>query len=267
MIRNISSGVHLHFLSIPMKEKLKILSLNIDSISFKDLIDKVLHLGLSNTPSYVCFANVHMIIEAYRDTAFLRQVNNATLVAADGQPVAAASKWLHGKKQERIAGPDFLPQILHEADNISGNVYLYGSTNETLDALKKIIHQKYPSVNVVGAFSPPFRQLTEEEQQKYIDDINASGAHFVMVSLGCPKQEKWMADHSHKINAVLLGIGGAFRITAGLQKRSAKWMQTWGLEWLHRLFQEPARLFKRYFRTNTHFIWLLGKEMSKKIFV
>lgn len=249
-----------------MNEKLKIISLNIDHISFNECINEVMQLGLSHTPSYVCFANAHMIIEAYRDSNFLNQVNNATIVTADGKPVAAACKWLYGKKQERIAGMDFLPAILHEADKVSASVYLYGSTDEILNALKSQIHKQYPSVNVVGAFSPPFRQLTDDEQQEHIDDINSSGAHLVMVSLGCPKQEKWMADHSHKINATLLGLGGAFAVTAGIQKRSARWMQKSGLEWLHRLSQEPARLFKRYFITNTLFIWLLGREMSKKLF-
>ena len=240
--------------------------MNVDHISFTECMNRVKQLGLKHTPSYICFANVHMIIEAYRDISFQHKVNNATMVVADGKPVAAACKWLYAKNQERIAGMDFLPGILAEADKLSANIFLYGSTDKILNALKKKINEKYPSVNIVGSVSPPFRKLTGEEQQKHIDAINASGAHFVMVSLGCPKQEIWMADNFHRINAVLLGVGGAFPVTAGIQKRSAKWMQTWGLEWLYRLTQEPARLFKRYFITNTLFIWLLGREMSKKIF-
>lgn len=170
------------------------------------------------------------------------------------------------KKTGKDLGNGFFPKILREADKVSGKVYLYGGTDEILDALKEVIRKQFPSVIVVGAVSPPFRKLTDDEQQKYIDDMNASGAHLVMVALGCPKQEKWMAIHSHKINAVCLGVGGAFAVTAGLQKRSAKWMQDWGLEWLHRLSQEPGRLYKRYFITNSLFIWLLAKEMSKKMF-
>ena len=119
---------------------------------------------------------------------------------------------------------------------------------------------------MVGAIAPPFRPLAEEELSTHIGQINRSGAHLVLVSLGCPKQEKWMSAHSGKINAVLLGVGGAFAVTAGLQKRSPVWMQKLGLEWLHRLLQEPSRLFKRYFITNTKFIFLLLKEIIKRKF-
>lgn len=249
-----------------MREKLKIISLSVDHISFKGSIDKVMHWGLTHTPAYVCFANVHMTIEAYRDTSFLQKLNNATLVVADGKPVATACNWLYGKKQERIAGMDFLPKVLEESNRVSAKVFLYGSTDKILNALRENIQKRYHLVKVVGSISPPFRPLTNEEHQKNIDEMNASGAHIVMVALGCPKQENWMADNYKKINAVLLGIGGAFAVTAGLQKRSSKWMQQWSLEWFHRLLQEPGRLFKRYFISNTLFIWLLGKEITKRLF-
>ncbi|HEY4149909.1 MAG TPA: WecB/TagA/CpsF family glycosyltransferase [Chitinophagaceae bacterium] len=242
-----------------MSERLKIISLSIDPISFEESVQKVLQLGLARQPSYVCFANVHMTIEAYRDPQFLQQLNNATLVLADGKPLAVACKWLHHQKQERIAGMDFMPAILEAAGKSDTRVFLFGSTDKTLDALKKKIKEKYPSVVIAGAVSPPFRPLTEAEQQTYIQAINDSGASIVLVSLGCPKQEKWMAAHYKSINAVLLGIGGAFTVTAGLQKRCPKWMQDSGLEWLFRLIQEPRRMFRRYLYTNSLFLILLLK--------
>jgi N-acetylglucosaminyldiphosphoundecaprenol N-acetyl-beta-D-mannosaminyltransferase len=135
-----------------------------------------------------------------------------------------------------------------------------------LDALQEKIRLDYKDVELAGAITPPFRTLSNEEVVAHIDQINQSDAHLVLVSLGCPKQEKWMSAHSQKINAALLGVGGAFAVTAGLQKRSPAWMQRAGLEWLHRLAQEPGRLFKRYFITNTHFIFLLSKEIIKRKF-
>lgn len=247
-----------------MLEKFRIISLNIDHVSFKESLDHVMRWGLSHTPSYVCFANVHMTIEAHHDDAFQQKVNNASLVLADGKPVAVAGKLLYGKKQERIAGMDFMPAILTKANEQKASVFLYGSTPEVLDALQNKISSDYKNIQLAGAIAPPFRPLSDEELQQHISQINNSGAHMVMVSLGCPKQEKWMSAHTNKINAVLLGVGGAFAVTAGLQKRSPVWMQRLGLEWLHRLLQEPARLFKRYFVTNTTFIFLLMKELVKR---
>ena len=249
-----------------MHDKLHIISLNIDHVSFSQSLDQVMRWGLSHTPSYVCFANVHMTIEAHKDAAFRQNVNHANLILADGKPVAVASRLLYGKKQERIAGMDFTPAILEKANEHHARVFLYGSTTQVLDALQEKISTQYKNVELAGAIAPPFRALTTEELQAHIQQINQSGAHVVLVSLGCPKQEKWMAAHSAKINAVLLGVGGAFAVTAGLQKRSPAWMQRSGLEWLHRLSQEPGRLFKRYFVTNTSFLFLLSKALIKQRF-
>jgi N-acetylglucosaminyldiphosphoundecaprenol N-acetyl-beta-D-mannosaminyltransferase len=247
-----------------MIEKLKILSLSINHLGFEDAMQKVLQWGALHTSSYVCFANVHMVIEAYKDVAFLQQLNNASLVVADGKPVAAACKWLYGRKQERIAGMDFMPRILEAAGRQGLSVFLYGSSEDMLEALKKTVAEQYPGCRIAGAVSPPFRVPTAAEREADVKAVNQSGAHIVMVSLGCPKQEKWMASNYKDINAVLLGLGGAFAVTAGKQKRSPKWMQRAGLEWLHRLWQDPRRLFKRYFVTNSLFIWLLAKAMLKK---
>ena len=249
-----------------MFERFRIISLNIDRVSFSESLEKVMRWGLDHRPAYVCFANVHMTIEAHQDAYFQENINQANLVLADGKPVAVASRLLYGKKQERIAGMDFMPAVLERANDQNARIFLYGSTPNVLDALQQKIKTDYKNVEVVGAIAPPFRPLDEAELSTHIGEINRSGAHLVLVSLGCPKQEKWMSAHSEKINAVLLGVGGAFAVTAGLQKRSPVWMQKLGLEWLHRLLQEPTRLFRRYFITNTKFIFLLMKEIIKRKF-
>lgn len=249
-----------------MHDKFHIISLNIDHVSFTESLDQVMRWALSRTPAYVCFANVHMTMEAHKDANFQQNVNHASLVLADGKPVAVAGKLLYGKKQERIAGMDFMPAVLEKANENRAKVFLYGSTQQTLDALRQKINTNYKNVELAGAIAPPFRALSQEELTADIHEINQSGANLVLVSLGCPKQEKWMAATSARINAVLLGVGGAFAVTAGLQKRSPAWMQRSGLEWLHRLLQEPGRLFKRYFVTNTSFLFLLSKALIKQKF-
>ncbi len=246
-----------------MKESLKIISLGINPIGFEESLDEVMRLGLSQEPSWVAFANVHMTMEAYKDPVFRAQLANADLVLADGRPIAAACHWLYGRRQERIAGMDFMPRILEKANQWQASVFLYGATAGVLATLEKKIGNAYPKVKLAGTIAPPFRKLTEAELQDHIAAINHSNTNIVLVALGCPKQEKWMAENHAKINAVLLGVGGAFAVMAGMQKRSPQWMQRSGLEWMYRLFQEPGRLFSRYLSTNTQFIWLMGKELLK----
>lgn len=246
-----------------MNEPFNILGLGIDHIGFHQAMQKVKALGLARISSYVCFANVHMVIEAYKHRKFARQVNSATLVLADGQPLVKLGKVIYHKTQERIAGMEFMPRLLESINSKEFKIFLYGSCESVLKALQDKISQKFKSVKIVGAISPPFRKLSEQELAKHIDEINNSGAHIVFVSLGCPQQEKWMYENYKKIHAVLLGVGGAFSVMAEMQKRAPEWMQENSLEWLFRLVREPRRLFKRYLLTNTLFIWLISKELIK----
>lgn len=246
-----------------MNEPLNILGLEVDHLSFQQAIQKVKELGFARMSSYVCFANVHMVIEAYRNKNFAKQVNAATLVLADGQPLTKLSRILYRKTQERIPGMDFMPKLLEAINSENFKIFLYGSNEKVLDALQLKIKQKYKLVEIAGAISPPFRKLSGIELNDHVNTINSSGAHIVFVSLGCPQQEKWMFENHKKIGAVMLGVGGAFSVTAEIHKRAPLWMQENSLEWLFRLLCEPRRLFKRYFLTNAMFIWLMSKELIK----
>jgi len=249
-----------------MFEKLKIISLGVNHINFSESLELVTEWALKKRASYVCFANVHMIIEAYKDSSFLEKLNNADLVLADGKPVAIACKILRHKKQERISGMDFTPRLLDIANEKKLSIFIYGSTHDVINAARVKIISLYPDTYFAGAISPPFRQLTAEEIENDIEKINQSGAHLVLIALGCPKQEKWMSENSGKINSVLLGIGGALPVIAGTQKRAPEWMQNLALEWLYRLIQQPGRLFKRYVYTNSYFLFLLARDWIKTLF-
>lgn len=249
-----------------MRERLQIITLNVDHISFHDGLNKVIDLAIHRTPSYVCFGSVHMTIEAKKNKAFKEKVNAADILFTDGKPIALACKLLHYKKQERICGPDFTPAILEKANEKKLSIFIYGSTEKVIAATKDKISKDYPAVHFAGAISPPFRKLTDDEIKIDIETINSSGAHLVFVALGCPKQEEWAASSSHKINAVVLAVGAAIPFLAGSEKRAPAWMQNVSLEWLYRLIQEPKRLFKRYFYTNSYFMLLLGREWIKSLF-
>jgi len=123
-----------------------------------------------------------------------------------------------------------------------------------LELLQQRLKAAFPGLLIAGAYSPPFRLATAEEDEADVTRINSSGAGTIWVSLGCPKQEQWMAAHRGRVNAVMIGVGAAFDYHAGTIKRAPKWMQNAGLEWLHRLCSEPRRLWKRYLVTNTIFL-------------
>ena len=152
-------------------------------------------------------------------------------------------------------------RYLGVAEQLGQSVFFYGSSNDTLDRLMVRIKAAFPRLKIVGLESPPFRELTAEEDQAYVTQINQSGAHVVFVGLGCPKQEAWIANHRGRIKAVMLGVGAAFDYHAGTIQRAPVWMQKLGLEWLHRLASEPRRLARRYAVTNSVFVYRMVKSM------
>jgi len=244
--------------------KKRVISIDVSTGPYKSFIERIVALARIRLSSYVCVANVHMVVEAHADARYAAIVNSADLVTPDGMPLARALTMLHGIRQERVAGMDLLPDLLCAA-NLNGlSVFLYGSTDAVLDAMLRRIGREFSQLRICGAYSPPFRPITPEEACEDISRINASGAHIVLVALGCPKQERWMAANRGSVNAVMVGIGGAFPVYAGLQSRAPLFMQRHSLEWLYRLCQEPRRLFKRYLVTNSIFLWLLGKEFFVK---
>jgi len=156
--------------------------------------------------------------------------------------------------QTRVSGPDLMLAYCEDAARSQEPIYLFGSTPATLDALQRMLQGRWPTLRIAGAESPPFRPLTPAEDAAAVSRINASGAGTVWVSLGCPKQELWMAAHRGQVNAVMVGVGAAFDFHAGVVARAPAWMREHGLEWLHRLASEPRRLWRRYLGTNTAFI-------------
>ncbi len=231
--------------------------------SYLTLLQKVILMAKNGYSSNVCIANVHMLVEAYQNKSFRTDINKAEMITADGKPLTWALRLLYGIRQERVAGMDLLPDLLAEAANNQLPVYFYGGTVALLEKTKEYLSLHYPDLIIAGMTSPPFRELSSDEEEQAIKDINSSGARMVFVILGCPKQEKWMAKMKQKINSVMIGIGGALPVLLGIQKRAPKWMQSSGLEWLFRLYQEPRRLFRRYAYTNTVFIFLLMKEFLR----
>lgn len=238
-----------------------VLGARIDAVSWDEAIERILAWADRHAHRYVCICNVHSVVTTVSDTAFNLAVNNADLSTPDGAPVAWALRRFGFFSQERINGPDLMWRYLRVAEQLDHSVYFYGSTDATLARLRLAVAAQFPRLRIAGSHSPAFHARTCQEDQSEVDAINQSGANVVFVGLGCPKQEKWMAAHCGRIDAVMIGVGAAFDYHSGTVKRAPLWFQRHGLEWLYRLGSEPRRLFMRYLVTNTHFIFAIAKQL------
>lgn len=244
--------------------KKRTLGVDLSTGTFAEHVERFAEFGADRRSSYVCCVNAHMCVEAHNDPAFAAVVNNADFATADGMPMLNKLNSTHGLKQERVAGNDIMPALMAEAERQGLGVFLYGGKQDVLDVIIAKAAKERPKLRISGAESPPFRPLTDQEIDHTAERINSSGAHIVFVSLGCPKQEKWMAAMKGKINAIMLGMGGAFLLYAGVDSRAPKWMRDLSLEWAYRFALEPRRLWKRYLVTNTTFLWLSATERFRK---
>ena len=231
-----------------------VLGVQIDALSWEKALDCLLAWARSRASRYVCICNVHVVVTASRDSSYRQVIDSADMATPDGAPVAWMLRRLGFSGQTRINGPDLMLALCERCAVVGVPVYFFGSTEPTLAAMASRLRAQYDSLKIGGLESPPFRSLTREEDEQTIARINASGAGIVFVGLGCPKQERWMAEHRGKLDAVMVGVGAAFDFHAGTVQRAPTWMREHGLEWLHRLLSEPRRLWKRYLVTNSLFI-------------
>jgi len=211
---------------------------------------------------YIVSTNANNIINAVEDTKYSKVMLNAFLSLPDGVPFL----WFGRKKGFNLpnrCGIQEIMESIYELSNQDNHYrhYFYGNTEHVLNEMKINLVQKYPNLNIVGAYSPPFRALSKEEDEKIINDINNASPDFLWVSLGCPKQEEWMYDHRKVLNPMIAsGAGAVFNFLAGETKRAPRWIQYLGLEWLYRLFLNPKKLWRRYLVKYPKFIYLFCKH-------
>ena len=214
--------------------------------------------------AYVTAAAVHLVMVAREDLETFAAVTDPhALAVPDGQPLVWALRALGHRRASRVYGPDLMARYIERSVRTGTRHYLYGGRNQgALVQLVGELRRRYPGIRIVGGYSPPFRELSENEEQWVVDDINRSKADVVWVGTGQPKQEKWMAAMRERLEPpLLIGVGAAFDFHAGLIPQAPSWMQAVGLEWVYRLAQEPRRLWRRYARYNPLFITAFARQL------
>lgn len=238
----------------------RILGVNVAVTNIADTVDLILSRIDEIKGSFICLSNVHTTVMSEEDEEYREIQNAAFLALPDGSPLALVQRLRGYKDAEPVPGPDLMPALWKATEECGLSHYFYGSTQETIEALEKNLRLKYPKMKIAGMESPPFRPLTDKEDEEAVNRINGSGADFVWVGLGAPKQERWMYEHQGRIHALMLGVGAGFDFHAGTVKRAPGWMRSHYLEWLFRLMQDPKRLWKRYIGSNGKFVLLSIKD-------
>ena len=236
--------------------KANILGVKVSAINMTNAVETLDRWIASHEQHYVCITGVHGVMESQQDLALKDIHNNAGLVTPDGMPLVWLSRWMGFSNVERVYGPDLLLKVCQHSVSRGYRHFFYGGSKGVADRLANRLTDRFPGLNIVGTYSPPFRDLSPQEDERIITMINEKHPHFVWVGMSTPKQERWMATHQGKISAAaMIGVGAAFDFHAGVKTQAPKWMQRSGFEWLFRLMTEPRRLWKRYLSNNPKFIY------------
>ena len=236
-----------------------IFSINFNLLTMQELISIVDQAIKDNRKLNIVVVNVAVLVMCQKDKDFLNTINNADIVTVDGMPVMWSLKLLGYNIKEKLSGPDVFRALLLLASREKYSVYFFGAKINILEKMISNLKKLFPLLKISG-YRDGYFNISEEN--KIIENINLSQVNMLFLGLPSPLKERFIENDDIKTN-LSMGVGGVFDIEAGLVKRAPLWMQKNGLEWLFRLIQEPKRLWKRYFVTNTLFIGIVLMEILK----
>ena len=233
---------------------LAMLGVVFDQVTAQDALHRIESMIASGRPHYVVTANVDFVVQARHDVELHRILLEADLVLCDGTPLVWASRLLGNPLPERVAGADLVPRLIQQAAQKGHRVFFLGGAPGIAAAAARRLQTQFPTLDIAGDYSPPFRPLLEMDHEEIARRIRAAKPDLLFVSFGCPKAEKWIAMHYRALGVpVVMGVGATIDFLAGHRKRAPLWMRCGGVEWIYRLLQEPRRLFRRYATDLFHF--------------
>lgn len=238
-----------------------VLGVGVSAVNMRLALETIDRWIAAGERQYVCITGVHGVMESQHDPE-LRQIHNeAGMVTPDGMPLVWLSKWRGHAHVDRVYGPDLMLALCQHSLDKGYRHYFYGGSEGVPELLAERLAARFPGLEVAGTYSPPFRALSEEEDEQIVAAINAARPDVIWVGLSTPKQERWMASHVGRVDApVMIGVGAAFDFHAGLKRQAPYWMQRSGSEWLFRLMTEPRRLWRRYLKNNPRFVALVAAQ-------
>lgn len=238
------------------EERIDILGVQVSAVDIEQVCTVVEGWIRNRERRYVCVTGVHGIMESQRDEELRRIHNDSGLTVPDGMPTVWAGRYAGATQIDRVYGPEMMLAICKRSSSQGWRSFFYGGAPGTAELLEEKMLKRFPGMQSAGTYTPPFRPLTPKEDEEVTATIGASGADLVWVGLSTPKQERWMSEHVTRLKSpcILFGVGAAFDVNAGLRSDAPRWVKRLGLQWLHRLIQEPRRLWRRYLVNNPAFI-------------
>ena len=238
-----------------MMKRVNVLGVGISVLNLRTALDAIAAAVRARRKGYICVTGVHGVMEAQDDDKFKKILNDAFLCTPDGMPMVWAGKLNGHSEMGRVYGPDLLLEVCAWSETSGAKHFFYGGADGVAELLAQKLKNKFPKLEVVGTFTPPFRALNADEEIKLREQVAIAPPDILWVGLSTPKQEKFMAEYLPKLDVTLLiGVGAAFDFHSGRVRQAPRWMQRGGLEWIYRLGCEPRRLAKRYFRNNPLFV-------------
>lgn len=240
-----------------------VLGVEVSAINLQWAVEMANQWIAKKNHGYICVTGVHGVMEAQSDPAFRRILNHAFLNTPDGMPLTWIGHFQGFQEMNRVYGPDFMTAMCRLSVERGYRNFLYGGKPGAAKLLGETLQKKFPGLQIVGTYTPPFRDLTPEEEQQFLVQVHKSKPDILWVGLSTPKQERFMAQYLDRLQVPLLvGVGAAFDYLTGRIRDCPEWMKRAGMQWLHRLMQDPRRLWKRYLRNNPAFLWHIAWQMS-----
>ncbi len=244
----------------------ELFDITFDAVNFSQAVDRIIELANAATPSYVVTANVDHVVRFHKQPEVRPFYEEADMVLADGMPLIWASKLIGRPLPQRVAGSDLFPALCEQAAANGLSVFLMGGSPGVAEQAVMVLKERHPDIKIVGTCCPEMGFENDESQRRHVvDTIRDAKPDILFVALGSPKQERWIYEHRNACQARLsIGIGISFSFLCGDVRRAPRWMQKLSLEWLHRLCQEPGRLWKRYLIEDSYFAVLVVKQWLRR---
>jgi len=239
-----------------------VLGVRVDALSMNGALTKIAHILRARQKSYLSAICVYGVMEAQRDKELAAAYADAAIAIPDGMPIAWVGRLQGHRKMQRVAGPDLMNEVFLGSEFAHYTHFFYGGKEGVAEELATHFRKVAPWARVVGTYTPPFRALTKAEERELIARVNRCKPDMIWVGIGTPKQDKFMSRYLPEFDTrVMFGVGAAFDFNTGRIRDCADWIKRAGLQWLHRLIQDPKRLWWRYFRTNPAFLWHIGLQL------
>lgn len=242
-------------------QKQPLLNTYVNNVTLNEIIEQIEWLIADKKKSYVVAINVDVVIKIENDEYLKKITDDADMVLVDGKPLIWISKLHKRPIKEKVSGSDLVPEICKRAAEKKYSIFIVGGKDGVAEQAKKKLEEKYPNINIVGTYAPPFGFEKDESELEHINQMISEAHPDIMIGcLGCPKQEKWIYENYQKYDATVSVCAGAtVDFLAGNVKRAPKWMSNHGLEWFYRFLQEPKRMFQRYFVDDVKILGLIRK--------